>query len=79
MTDVDLAPGDSFNKKIRKAQLDQYNYILGRHLLLTLALSSIAYFDYLVMYKALCCCFLLRVGLVYAAYMCQILMVSQNT
>ena len=29
MVDVDLAPGDSFNKKIRNAQLAQYNYILG--------------------------------------------------
>lgn len=28
MVDFDLAPGDSFNKKIRNAQLDQYNYIL---------------------------------------------------
>lgn len=30
MVDVDLAPGDTFNKKIRNAQLDQYNFILGR-------------------------------------------------
>ena len=30
MVDVDHAPGDSFNKKIRNAQLAQYNYILGR-------------------------------------------------
>ena len=53
MTDVDLAPGDTFNKKIRNAQLDQYNYILGRHLLLTLVFSSIAYFDHTVVYKTL--------------------------
>ena len=30
MADVDLAPGDMFNKKIRNAQLSQYNYIFGK-------------------------------------------------
>ena len=30
MVDADLAPGDTFNKKIRNAQLAQYNYILGK-------------------------------------------------
>ena len=29
MVDVDLSTGDTMNKKIRNAQLDQYNYILG--------------------------------------------------
>lgn len=29
MVDMDFSPGDTFNKKIRKAQLEQYNYILG--------------------------------------------------
>lgn len=29
MVDVDLSPGDTFNKKIRNSQLAQYNYILG--------------------------------------------------
>ena len=29
MVDVDFSPGDTFNKKIRNAQLEQYNYILG--------------------------------------------------
>ena len=29
MVDTDLAPGDTLNKKIRNAQLEQYNYILG--------------------------------------------------
>ena len=33
MVDVDLSPGDTMNKKIRNAQLDQYNYILGTLLL----------------------------------------------
>ena len=28
--DVDASSGDTFNKKIRNAQLAQYNYILGR-------------------------------------------------
>ena len=27
--ETDLAPGDTFNKKIRNAQLGQWNYILG--------------------------------------------------
>ena len=27
--DVDVDPGDTMNKKIRNAQLAQYNYILG--------------------------------------------------
>ena len=27
--DVDTAPGDSFNKKIRNAQLYHYNFIMG--------------------------------------------------
>lgn len=31
MADVDLSSGDTMNKKIRNAQLAQYNYILGRH------------------------------------------------
>ncbi len=30
MVDTDLAAGDTFNKKIRNAQLAQYNYILGK-------------------------------------------------
>ena len=30
MVDLDLAPGDTMNKKIRNAQLNQYNYILGK-------------------------------------------------
>ena len=29
MTDMDVSTGDTFNKKIRNAQLAQYNYILG--------------------------------------------------
>ena len=29
MSEVDTAPGDTMNKKIRNAQLDQFNYILG--------------------------------------------------
>lgn len=29
MTDVDLDPGCTLNKKIRNAQLAQYNFILG--------------------------------------------------
>lgn len=29
MVDVDNSAGDTFNKKIRNAQLAQYNYILG--------------------------------------------------
>lgn len=29
MTDVDLDPGSTLNKKIRNAQLAQYNFILG--------------------------------------------------
>jgi len=29
MADVDTAPGDSFNKKIRNAQLYHYNFIMG--------------------------------------------------
>lgn len=32
MVDMDLSPGDSFNKKIRNAQLAQYNYILGMYI-----------------------------------------------
>lgn len=37
MTDVDLDPGCTLNKKIRNAQLAQYNFILGqcRHTLFT--------------------------------------------
>lgn len=31
MADVDLSHGDTLNKKIRNAQLAQYNYILGTH------------------------------------------------
>ena len=31
MVDVDTSTGDTFNKKIRNAQLAQYNYILGMH------------------------------------------------
>jgi len=33
MADVDTAPGDSFNKKIRNAQLYHYNFIMvvGEH------------------------------------------------
>ena len=30
MVEIDLAPGDTFNKKIRNAQLGQWNYILGQ-------------------------------------------------
>lgn len=30
MTDVDLDPGCTLNKKIRNAQLAQYNFILGQ-------------------------------------------------
>ncbi len=30
--DIDTAPGDTFNKKIRNAQLAQYNYILGNYI-----------------------------------------------
>lgn len=30
MVDADTSSGDTFNKKIRNAQLAQYNYILGR-------------------------------------------------
>lgn len=30
MTDVDLDPGCTLNKKIRNAQLAQYNFILGK-------------------------------------------------
>jgi threonyl-tRNA synthetase len=29
MCDVDVDPGDTMNKKIRNAQLAQYNFILG--------------------------------------------------
>ena len=32
MVDVDLNPGDTLNKKIRAAQLSQYNYILGKQI-----------------------------------------------
>jgi threonyl-tRNA synthetase len=35
MCDVDVDPGDTMNKKIRNAQLAQYNFILGK-----LSLSS---------------------------------------
>ena len=28
--DVDTAPGDTFNKKIRNAQLYHYNFIMGK-------------------------------------------------
>lgn len=31
MTDVDLDPGCTLNKKIRNAQLAQYNFILGEY------------------------------------------------
>lgn len=31
MTDVDLDPGCTLNKKIRNAQLAQYNFILGQY------------------------------------------------
>jgi len=44
MADVDLAPGDSFNKKIRNAQLDQYNYILGECVAPVVFTSSIYQF-----------------------------------
>jgi hypothetical protein len=30
MCDVDVDPGDTMNKKIRNAQLAQYNFILGK-------------------------------------------------
>lgn len=29
MVDLDTDPGDTLNKKIRNAQLSQYNFILG--------------------------------------------------
>lgn len=31
MTEVDTDPGDTLNKKIRNAQLAQFNFILGKH------------------------------------------------
>jgi len=31
MCDVDVDHGDTLNKKIRNAQLAQYNFILGNH------------------------------------------------
>lgn len=31
MADVDVDPGCTLNKKIRNAQLAQYNFILGKH------------------------------------------------
>ena len=34
MTDVDLDAGCTLNKKIRNAQLAQYNFILGQYKLL---------------------------------------------
>ena len=30
MAEVDLSPGDTMNKKIRNAQLAQFNFILGK-------------------------------------------------
>ena len=33
--ETDLAPGDTFNKKIRNAQLGQWNYILGWYIHIT--------------------------------------------
>jgi threonyl-tRNA synthetase len=33
MCDVDVDPGDTMNKKIRNAQLAQYNFILGKMLI----------------------------------------------
>lgn len=41
MTDVDLDPGCTLNKKIRNAQLAQYNFILGQweHSFLSLSFS----------------------------------------
>lgn len=33
MAEVDVSPGDTMNKKIRNAQLAQFNFILGEFLL----------------------------------------------
>ena len=41
MADADLAPGDTFNKKIRNAQLAQYNYILGKFIFKTTPIQHI--------------------------------------
>lgn len=41
MTDIDVDPGCTLNKKIRNAQLAQYNFILGKNKTICNALSPL--------------------------------------
>lgn len=54
MTDVDVDPGCTLNKKIRNAQLAQYNFILGESLF-TVFLSVVPFLS------IPCVCFLLSI------------------
>lgn len=49
MADVDLDPGCTLNKKIRNAQLAQYNFILGQWQHTVLSLLSVTSSPYLLL------------------------------